>query len=359
MVCRRNVAVFVLIFCSIGFALSGCGGRRQPRHTVLGNIPAARRAAFDIGSGATKLRVADVILGSGESEVALEVTGGHETMKVDYEADLNSSASLTFSQSVQQQGLDALKALKEKAQQMGATEFVAVASGAFRTARNAREFATRIKTETGISVSIISADEEARLGYLAIQDDWERISRRLVFWDIGGAGASMTVVGTGGELEIYRSNLASVVLRDTVIRAMQGKDGSVKTPNPMSKQVIEETLNLVESEARKTVPAAVANMASADDAVVVGIGPVHFYSVARQVGTGNVYSRVDLEKTLEARGGLTDAEIDDEYADTEIVNLCLVLGYMRALDIDAVQTVNVNLADGLLEDGSYWKGSIR
>jgi exopolyphosphatase/guanosine-5'-triphosphate,3'-diphosphate pyrophosphatase len=51
---------------------------------------------------------------------------------------------------------------------------------------------------------------------------------------------------------------------------------------------------------------------------------------------------------------LTDKEIGGQYADTEISNLILVLGFMQQLGISEVMTQNINLADGVLLNPAFW-----
>ena len=88
---------------------------------------------------------------------------------------------------------------------------------------------------------------------------------------------------------------------------------------------------------------------------MVGIGGVHYYSIRGQLGADQSYTREAVQQTLKNRLGLTDKEIDSKYASTEISNLALVLGYMDAMDIDAVFPARINLADGLLLHAEYWE----
>jgi hypothetical protein len=63
---------------------------------------------------------------------------------------------------------------------------------------------------------------------------------------------------------------------------------------------------------------------------------------------------VGSETTKMKVGKLNDKEIGGRYADTEISNLILVLGFMEKLGIKEVIPVNVNLADVILIDPEFW-----
>jgi len=65
-----------------------------------------------------------------------------------------------------------------------------VATAAFRQAENGRELARRIEAETGIHVEILSGEEEARYGFLAVVNS-VNVSEGLTV-DIGGGSTEIT-----------------------------------------------------------------------------------------------------------------------------------------------------------------------
>lgn len=77
---------------------------------------------------------------------------------------------------------------------------VAIATAAVREATNRDDFLRRVKREAGISVRVLSGEEEARLGALAAL---ERLAfRNGVVVDLGGGSLQVTLIRAGG---VYRA----------------------------------------------------------------------------------------------------------------------------------------------------------
>jgi exopolyphosphatase/guanosine-5'-triphosphate,3'-diphosphate pyrophosphatase len=82
----------------------------------------------------------------------------------------------------------------------GANPIIAVATSATRDALNQSEFLHRLQTEAGLSVTVISGREEARLIYLGITSGSNLGDQNAVFIDIGGGSTELTV---GNQQQYY------------------------------------------------------------------------------------------------------------------------------------------------------------
>src|SRR4051812_4687601 len=94
-----------------------------------------RRAAFDIGSASTKLKVADV-------DTCLQKVVKviyEEEQRVDFAQNLENSSTHSFNAEIQAQGVKTLIQLRKKAQDLGASEFAGVATAAFRDSKNSSD----------------------------------------------------------------------------------------------------------------------------------------------------------------------------------------------------------------------------
>ena len=89
-------------------------------------------------------------------------------------------------------------AFAEKAKELGAVPEI-VGTMALRTAKNAADFASRVKELTGLDVRIIPGEEEARLSYLAVLSGLPLAGGELVTFDTGG-GSTEFVYGRGPEM---------------------------------------------------------------------------------------------------------------------------------------------------------------
>src|SRR5262245_34250512 len=78
--------------------------------------------------------------------------------------ELNTSASL--GETVLQRTLEALHGFKAIARAAGAEHVMAVATAAVREASNGEAFVERLRCETGLDISIVSGEREARFGFL-------------------------------------------------------------------------------------------------------------------------------------------------------------------------------------------------
>ncbi len=117
-------------------------------------------AAIDAGSNAVRLSVA-------RAYSALDIEPLHDER---YSLRLGEGVFLRhrFSEKVFKKGVKAFCQFKEKMDEFGVTNYRAVATSATREARNRDAFLQRIKQKSGITLEVISAGEESRLGREAV-----------------------------------------------------------------------------------------------------------------------------------------------------------------------------------------------
>ncbi len=308
------------------------------------------RGVFDIGSGSTRLKVAKV--DQCQNRVSAILLEREE--KVDYKGDLLQNHE-AFSVSIQNQGEEVLKKLKAEGDTLKVQEYVAVATAAFRSAKNAKPFIEKLNLDLQINAQIITQEEEAVIGFYAASQSLSLNPENTLIWDIGGGSQQMIHYAGKNKIYTYKGKLASAYFKDYVLKYILKKHA--KSPNPMNSYQIKLAVQHARDVATKTVKGEIRNFLLTQPNII-GIGGVHYYSVIKQIdpsGRSSSYTIDELEKTLQKSIGLRDEEIlDQKYADTEITNLALVLGYMQALKIKQVNVLNVNLTDGLLLDYKYW-----
>jgi exopolyphosphatase / guanosine-5'-triphosphate,3'-diphosphate pyrophosphatase len=332
---NRNILVALIFIWSV---LAAAAGAENCNRT---------RAAFDVGSGATKMVVAKIDI----CQQLIVSVLLRQARKVAYNDALASNQQGQLPQSIVDRGINALLELKVLAVDVGATEFVGVATSAFRRATNGSLVVKQILKRSGILVKIISQRQEAILGYLAVESRFELpgpfSGRKLVVWDIGGGSMQITARDTNNFL-VYQGKLASVSFKRQVIRDILGMDlMRVKSPNPIGARG-EQGITLAQKSAKQSVPKELKQILTSG-AQVVGIGGVHYYSVRNRVAPQqSYYRRKQLYLAAMAGMKLSDQQLDSAYAATEVTNLMLVVGYMLGLNIDRVDVMKVNMADGVL-----------
>lgn len=87
------------------------------------------------------------------------------------------------------------------AEDLGSTEIMAFATSAIRGAANGEQVLERIRRETGLLVSVLSGEDEARMTFLAVRRWFGWSSGRILALDIGG-GSLEIASGTDEEPDI-------------------------------------------------------------------------------------------------------------------------------------------------------------
>lgn len=310
------------------------------------------RAAFDVGSGSTKMKVIEFNTCTQEvTKTLLE-----DQIKVDYRDALEKNPNGEFPPLVQTQGLAALEKLKMDAQAQGAKKFTGIATAAFRQATNADVFVNLIREKIGIPVRIISQADEALLGFQAARGKSKAASQDLVVWDVGGGSQQMVSIDDTVKPTVYYGNLASVSFKNQIIAKVQKKDPiKVDSPNPLKKNQIKSAIAMAETEAKTTVPVAIQKKFTATETVVVGIGGVLAKSLPRQMSASESITQENVKVALDHRANMTDSQLGNPYAATEVTNLALVYGFMKALNIKSYQPAEVSLVDALWADPLVWQ----
>lgn len=132
-----------------------------------------RRAAFDIGSGSTKLQCSDCeVISDVATSKIIRITIRKDLFGIErpvqFGADLKCSVDGNLGESIQQYGLSVFSELKAEADRLGAVEYHAIATEVFRRAGNGSLYLDRIRA-LGVTVSILTQEMEAELGFGSVQ----------------------------------------------------------------------------------------------------------------------------------------------------------------------------------------------
>jgi exopolyphosphatase / guanosine-5'-triphosphate,3'-diphosphate pyrophosphatase len=343
------------------FVLGACGGVETPAAepwkpssvpAEAGDTCVVRRAALDIGSATTKVKVAEIDVCE---RVTLRVLLAEEA-PVFYRDDVAGDRPPRFAATTMTRGLAVLNDFHSRAASHAPGAFAAVATSAFRTADNGVDFARRIERELDVPVTIIDQNQEARLGFMAAVRAAGADPQRAVVWDVGGRSMQLSTLRADGQLAVYRGQFASGQMRDFVIRQVQRKDLALLSPNPMSRRDAETAVAHAEGLAREEVPAEIREKIADPATQIVGIGALKYYG-DRPAHDGGACARAHLEMTVDGLLAKSDAEIGGPYASTQVSDRLLLVGFMRALGVEQVALADVDLTDGLLFEAEYWRAA--
>lgn len=110
-----------------------------------------------------------------------------------------------LSQESMDRAVDALAVCADKLRRRHVSLSRSVATEACRRAANGREFASRVRRETGIALEIISPQEEARLAVLGCHKLLEPGDGPALIFDIGGGSTELVLVEPGEEAPRIRA----------------------------------------------------------------------------------------------------------------------------------------------------------
>ena len=113
-----------------------------------------------------------------------------------------------------QRTLDALKSFSGMCRSYNVVEIVALATAAVRDTHNGQDFIDRIYREAGISFTVISGREEARLICKGVSAALEPTSKKRMFIDIGGGSTEISVADGKNILELESLTLGAVRLSE-------------------------------------------------------------------------------------------------------------------------------------------------
>ncbi len=313
------------------------------------------RAGIDMGSGTTKIQVAQVDICRHQLGKVLY----EDQRALGFNDDLGKSGNNQLSAAMQQQGVTALKQMVDKARTFHPQRITGVATAVFRSAANGQQVIGQFNQQAQIQLRIITQEQEAELGFIsakaALHDNHIK-NEDLLVWDIGGGSMQMTAFRQqkGKTVtDIYQGRLASVTLKEFIISVLKNQElDKAASPNPIG-SLRNTVLRYVNFYARTHVSPQIKE--DARTRRVIGIGGVHGYSVKDQLrsanktdGSNNTYTLEDVQRVSKNQVWKGDSELAGEYRATDVSNLLLVEGFMQALNIPQVTVVKASLIQGIL-----------
>lgn len=243
-----------------------------------------RRSVVDIGTNSVKLLVAEVGPGTvmpldERSEQTRLGQDFYETHRLQPAAILRTvEAVAVFSRVALAYGADAPRV---------------IATSAARDAVNAVDLVSAVEAETGLSVEIISGDQEAAWAYAGVRSDPALSGRRLLLMDLGG-GSTEFILGEDARVCFAESfPLGSVRLLE-----------SLRLPDPPLPALADCARSIAAFLQEKIRPTLAPRLAEGGPTLLVGTGGT-FTILARLERRQKEFTRHELEGVE-----LTSAQVD-------------------------------------------------
>ncbi len=328
---------------------------------VYGQAQIERRAAFDIGSGAIKLLVADV---DTETQQVTKYLYG-DSIKVPFSAYLAVRPDGSFGADLQAQTKTAIATLKHKAAPYHPQCFLGVATEAFRLAKNGQQLAAAIEEELGGPIYIISQSEEAELGFASAVAHANGDIERAIVWDIGN-GSFQISWKEFDAIHSYTGKLGKVPTKNIILTIQNKEIAENTSPNPISQ---EETYlaKIALTKQLQGIPASLQQKLQTPRTQVYGIGGVHHKNIAVSTGKA-VYTLSMVDELLMNRLGLEDSSFgvlsSTPYWVSDLVFVsCIMshLGIQEVLDVQSFDVPEIPVTGntvGILIREKYWDTAI-
>lgn len=315
-----------------------------------------RRVAFDIGSGKIKMQVSDVDTAAGKIVNVLLTANARVLLR----EDLVKSLDGRFSSEIENKLVHTITDLIKKAEPFHPQESHAVATESFRLAKNGHALVDRIKKETGLSITIISQEEEGILGFISATNQANANPEKVVSWDFGGGSFQITTK-CGARYCVYQGKLGQIPFRNALLHIQDKDVNQTLTPNPVSKRDLNQALQFIRENV-KDLPVEILQKLSQQDVVVLGIGINPLWVM----GNNASYDQQRVIQEIEKRLGLDDNAIitkdciNDAYKDSAayvVSNLILTYGIMNTLGIQKIEYVGTQGGNtiGALLSSKYWE----
>lgn len=169
------------------------------------------RAALDIGSGQTKITIADV------NTVSNKIVCIHQqSVKfVFLRKDLAMSPEGILSKTIQSHLIETLNEMQQASAIYNPVKWIATGTSVFRQAQNSQEFIEETEKATGIKIQVISQAEEAEIGFHSALGVSQEERDNIISLDVG-SGSFQTTCLIDGKLHMYGSEIGSQAVFDAL-----------------------------------------------------------------------------------------------------------------------------------------------
>jgi exopolyphosphatase/guanosine-5'-triphosphate,3'-diphosphate pyrophosphatase len=244
-----------------------------------------------------------------------------------------------------QRTVEAIAGMVDEAKQEGAREVAAVGTAALRAATNRAEFVAAVRARCGVTVEVISGEDEARLAYVAATAELNLPDGSLGVFDSGG-GSSQFTFGQGRRVEEqYSVPIGAVAPTEDF-----GLDGVVS----------EDTL----AEARESIASELASLdgrPTPDALVGMGGSVTNLAAVKHELATydpdvvqgtvldrGEIDRQIDLYRTRTADERREIVGLQPKRAEVILAGACIARTVLEKLGRESLTVSDRGLRHGLL-----------
>ena len=273
-----------------------------------------------------------------------------------------------------EKAIAALGRFQEVAKTINAETIIAVATSAVREAPNGKDFLHRVETELGLSVDLISGQEEARRIYLGVLSGMEFHNQPQMIVDIGG-GSTELILGDSQQAR---------TLTSTKVGAVRLTSELIST-DPISETEFQYLQTYARGMLERSVDEILANLQLGESPRLVGtagtietLAMIHAREKSGLIPStlnGYQFSLKDLQELVNRLRKLSNSEkadipgMPDKRSEVILAGAVILQEVMTLLGSESVTVcerslregviVDWMLAHGLIEDKLRYQSSVR
>jgi len=297
-----------------------------------------RYAVIDVGTNSVKFRVAEREDGGWRPVVdRAEVTrlgeGLHEG------GEISSAAAARTA--------DVIAVMAAEARRDGAKEIAAVGTAGLRAATNGDAVLATIEERSGVTVEVVSGDEEGRLAYLAVRSGPLTAAGSVVVFDTGG-GSSQFTFGDGDRV-VERFSVQVGAVRYTETFGLDGavSAGVVADARAAIARDLAQLAGRRRPDALVGLGGAVTNMT----AVMLELDPYDPDRVRSATLTADEVERqIERYRSTDADGRRQITGLQPQRAEVILAGACIVRTVMHLLGLSALTVSDRGIRHGVFLD---------
>lgn len=237
----------------------------------------------------------------------------------------------------------------ELAKTYGAHEVVAVATSATREAKNKTVFLENLKKHTGLSVRVISGEEEARLIWMGVSSSIDIGDQKAVFIDLGGGSTEISIAN---QTQIFYVNSVKLgAIRLTAEFIGEGWTGPIKIET--YKKIRQYACEKIEPVKSRVLQYGV-RKAWGSSGTLINLAEVSSKLFKKDNSDTLVLTRKNLKKIATVLCWLPLDErikvpaINPDRADIIVAGAAIIEAIMEQLGLEEIRMSHRELRDGLL-----------
>ena len=254
-----------------------------------------------------------------------------------------------------QRALTCLSEFVKVCDSFGVKEIVAVGTAALRMAKNSQDFVNAVKEQTGMTLNVISGEEEARLIRVGIWNNFPKSKDAFLFIDIGGGSTELSVSSRHDISVLESLNLGCVMVTDAFASTKSGKV-SAMTFGKMQALALRKMQYALADIKKCHYRSAVASSGTAQSLMAFAQSRRPSDCPLEVCSEGTILPLEDLEAAVKVLSQMTlsqrrgQAGMSPARAEVIVGGAAILLQLMKALKLDSVIVTSSNLQDGQVVD---------